>query len=117
MADRSSGQYGNRYVQRGFAQEFGQEGFDQGKYSIGPVPHVGFAQTNGQGYNLGWNGFQGTNVLFNPYQKIGYAGYQNQGFNGGQLGLANGAGQLLFGGAPQQQQAVNFLGNQRFRIL
>lgn len=106
MAARSSGQYGHRYVQ------FGQEGFDQGKYAVGHAQqHAGLAQNNGQGYSLGWN------VPFNPYQKIGYAGYQNQGFNGGQLGFADGAGQLLFGGVPQQQPAANFLGNQRFRIL
>lgn len=103
MALESFGQYGNRYIQRGFAHEF--DGFDQGKYTGHVLP---YSQTNqGQGYNLGWNGYQGGNV-FNPYQKLGY-GYQNQGFGGG-LGFADGA--QLFG----VQQPANFIGNQRFRV-
>jgi len=104
MAVRSFGQYGNRYTQRnGFANEF--EGFDQGKYS-GLVNLC--SQTNGQGYNLGWNGYQERNV-FNPYQKLGYYGYRNQGFSGG-LGFVD-SGQL-FG----VQQPTNVIGNQRFRV-
>jgi len=104
MALRSFGQlYENRYIQRGIAHEF--DGFDQGKYSGHVLP---YSQTNGQGYSLGWNGYPGGNV-FNPYQKLGY-GYQNQGFGGG-LGFTDGG--QLFG---VQQPAVNYIGNQRFRL-
>lgn len=104
MATKSFGQNGNRYIQRGFAQESGPNGFDHGKYS----GHIhAYPQNGGQGYNLGWNGYQGGNT-FNPYRKVGY-GHQNQDFNNG-LGLGN--GRQLFG----VPQPVNFVGNQRINM-
>lgn len=114
-AVRSLGQNGNRYVQqRDFAQEFGPEGFDFGKYIGGQVN--AYARNNGQEYaGQGWNGYQETVAnVFNPYQKQGYVGgYQNQqGFNGGQ-GFGDG-GQFFGGSGPAQP--VNFVGNHRIRI-
>lgn len=114
MVIKSFGQNGNSFIQRGFVQNFGQEGFDQGKYSGLVQPYI--LNNGGQGYNnLGWNGLnQGTNI-FNPYQqKLSNRGYQNQGFNvGGGLGGGFVDGGQLFG----VPQPANFVGNQRIRIL
>lgn len=107
MVANSSGQYGNRYVQRGFAQEFGQDVLDQGKY---PSQIHAYIQNSGQGHNnLGWNGYQVAASTFNPYHKLGYGYLPNQGINGG---LAYTDGGQLFG----VPQPVNFIGNQRIRI-
>lgn len=100
---KSYGQYGNRYIQRGFAQDV----IDQGKY---PSQIHAYIQNSGQGYNnLGWNGYQATANAFNPYHKLGYGYLPNQGINGA-VGYTDG-GQLF--GVPQP---VNFVGNQRIRI-
>lgn len=102
MVVRSFGHNGNMYIRRGYAQEFGQDIFDHGKFTTGHVNP--YSQNNGQM----WNEHQG-GYIFNPYQKLGYTGYlQNQGFNG-DLGFRDGS---QFVGVPQP---VNFVGIQRHR--